>query len=118
VLDQLREDLGSDAALREVIMEFLDKSPATLAALRDAAARGDASGIRGSAHTIKGTSATLGALTLSDQCAELERLSRAGSVVEAAARVAAIEASYIAVTAALKAEVGEADATLACTSSR
>ena len=108
VLDQLRADLGSDGALREVILEFLDKSPAMVAALHDAAARGDASGIRGSAHTIKGSSATLGALTLADQCAEVERLGGAGSVQQAAARVAAIEAMYTAVTAALKAQVAEA----------
>ncbi len=108
VLDQLREDLGSDAALREVIMEFLSQSPAMLVALRDAAARGDASGIRGSAHTIKGTSATLGARTLADQCAELERVCRAGSVPQAVARVAAIEELYAAVTASLRATVGAA----------
>src|SRR5262249_30219489 len=103
---QLREDLGSAAALREVIVEFLTKTPAMLAALRDAAARGDAVGLRKSAHTIKGTSATLGAFPLSQQCAELERLSPDGSVHQTSARAAAIDARYTAVTAALKAEVG------------
>ena len=41
VLDQLREDLGGTAALREVIRSFLDQTPSVLSALRDAAARAD-----------------------------------------------------------------------------
>src|SRR4029077_3420588 len=39
VLDQLREDLGGTAALREVIRSFLDQTPSVLSALRDAAGR-------------------------------------------------------------------------------
>src|SRR6516162_9081038 len=56
VLDQLREDLGGTAALREVIRSFLDHTPSVLSALRDAAARADVPSIRRAAHMIKGTS--------------------------------------------------------------
>src|SRR5215472_19296364 len=35
MLDQLREDLGGTAALREVIRSFLDQTPSVLSALRD-----------------------------------------------------------------------------------
>jgi HPt (histidine-containing phosphotransfer) domain-containing protein len=57
------------------------------------------------AHTLKSSSAMLGATTLSARCAELERLSRAGPVVpDALSRVAAIEALYGAAALALKAE--------------
>ena len=68
VLDQLREDLGGSAALREVIETFLDQTPSVLTSLRDAATRADADGIRQAAHMIKGTSAMLGARELSEQC--------------------------------------------------
>jgi len=105
MLEQLREDLGGSAPLREVIATFLEKTPAALAALRDAAARADTEALRQSAHMIKGTSAMLGATDLAARCAELERLARSGIVPDAASRVAAIEESYRHVGAALTGEV-------------
>ena len=100
VLDQLREDLGGNARLHEVIVTFLEKTPAALASLYDAARRGDADAVRQAVHMIKGTSAILGARPLAEQCAELEHLSRSGVVQDVANRVAAIEASYRKVEAA------------------
>jgi signal transduction histidine kinase/CheY-like chemotaxis protein len=105
VLDQLREDLGGPAALRDVIATFHDRTPSALATLRDAAVRADPEGIRRAAHTIAGTSAMLGARTLARQCAELESLGRAGAVPDALARVTAVEASFRTVEAALAAAV-------------
>jgi len=104
VLDGIREDLGS-TAVRKVIAEFLRSSPSLIAKLRDAATRGDTPAIRTLAHSMKGTSATLGAVALSHRCAELEDLSRSGSVADAAARVSAIESLYAAARTALEAEV-------------
>lgn len=106
VLDQLREDLGDTAALREVISTFLERSPSMLVALREAAARGDVAAVSAGAHAMKGTSATLGARALSQQCAELERLARAGSMSDVVAQVPAIEAEYGSVDRALRAETG------------
>jgi HPt (histidine-containing phosphotransfer) domain-containing protein len=104
VLDQLREDLGETAA-REVITSFLDQTPSVLSALRDAAARADVPSIRRAAHMIKGTSSTLGARELSEQCAEIERVGQTGFIADAGARVIAVEASYRTIEAALKAEI-------------
>ena len=59
-LEQLREDLGGNAPLHDVIATFLEKTPAVLAVLQDAAARADADAMRRAAHMIKGTSAMLG----------------------------------------------------------
>jgi HPt (histidine-containing phosphotransfer) domain-containing protein len=101
VLDQLREDLGGPAGLRDVILTFLRQTPPVLAALREAAVRADAGGIREAAHRVNGTSAMLGARALAEQCAELEVLGRAGTISDAQARVAAIETSYRAVESAL-----------------
>ncbi len=105
VLHQLREDLGGPAALREVIRSFLDQTPSVLSALRDAAARADVPSIRRAAHMIKGTSSTLGARELSEQCAEIERVGQTGCIADAGSRVIAIEASYRTIEAALKAEI-------------
>ena len=105
VLDQLREDLGGTAALREVIRSFLDQTPSVLSALRDAAARADVPGIRRAAHMIKGTSSTLGARELSEQCAEIERVGQTGCIADVGSHVIAVEASYRTIEAALKAEI-------------
>jgi CheY-like chemotaxis protein/HPt (histidine-containing phosphotransfer) domain-containing protein len=105
VLDQLREDLGATAALREVIRSFLDQTPSVLSALRDAAARADVPSIRRAAHMIKGTSSILGARELSEQCAEIERVGQTGFIADAGSRVIAVEASYRTIEAALKAEI-------------
>ena len=105
VLDQLREDLGGTAALREVISSFLDQTPSVLSVLRDAAARADVPSIRRAAHMIKGTSSTLGARELSEQCAEIERIGQTGCIADAGSRVIAVEASYRTIEAALKAEI-------------
>jgi len=102
VLDQLRDDLGGQTALDEVITTFLDRTPAALAALRDAAARGDAPAIGRAAHLIKGTSATIGAHALAQQCAEVEALCQVGRFTDAANRVGAIEESYRKVEAEIR----------------
>jgi signal transduction histidine kinase/DNA-binding response OmpR family regulator/HPt (histidine-containing phosphotransfer) domain-containing protein len=104
VLAQLQEELGGEEALRQVMTTFLESAPAFLAGLRDAASRGDAARMQRVAHTLKSTSAMLGACALSTQCAELERLSRAGTVPDAVSRVAAIDALYHTVALALKTE--------------
>jgi CheY-like chemotaxis protein len=107
VLDQLREDLGGTANVRQVITEFLEQSQPLLSALRQASARGDAEGMREAAHRLKGTGATLGAVALAQECGELERLSRSGTPDEVSAQLPVIEARYQAVRDALTAEVAE-----------
>lgn len=108
VLRQLEEDLGSASALREVIGTFLETAPRLLVALRDAAAAGDASGVRRAAHTIKASSLMLGARDLAARCEDLERRGRAGDVSDAMPEVQAIEALYGAARLALEADAGEA----------
>src|SRR5215510_6161812 len=105
VLDQLREDLGGTAALRELIRSFLDQTPSVLSALRDAAARADVPSIRRAAHMIKGTSSILGARELSEQCAEIERIGQTGCIADAGSRVIAVEASFRTIEAVLKSEI-------------
>jgi CheY-like chemotaxis protein len=105
LLHQLQKDLGGAETLRYVIRTFLEATPGLLTVLRDAAAQGDAAAIQRAAHTLKGSSATLGALGLSGRCEELERFGRTGDVQVARSMVAVVEALYGAVELALKAEV-------------
>ena len=106
VLAQLREDLGGPAPVEQIVGLFLEKTPPILAELRDAVTRGDLDAVRRSAHTIKGTSATLGARALSEKCKRLEEQARTGEVADAAASLTEIEHAWGAAEAALRAEIG------------
>jgi CheY-like chemotaxis protein/HPt (histidine-containing phosphotransfer) domain-containing protein len=110
VLDGLREDLGTSGVLHQVLTAFVDRAPVVLADLEDAAARGDREALAAAAHTFKGTSATLGARALSEQCAELERLARAGSLEDLPARVDALAAEVARASKAFRAEIAGAGA--------
>jgi CheY-like chemotaxis protein len=105
VLAGLREDLGDAETLRKVVTVFLDRLPLALADLRAAAERGDQAALLAAAHGLKGTSATLGALILSEHCAELERLARAGRLQDAVARLDGIAAQAETASRALQREI-------------
>jgi HPt (histidine-containing phosphotransfer) domain-containing protein len=90
-LDELLATLGGDGAfLAELIATYLADSPPLVDAMRAAAAAGDAAALRRAAHTLKSTSASLGALRLSGVCREVEGAASADRVpadlVEEAAR--------------------------------
>jgi two-component system sensor histidine kinase/response regulator len=56
---------------------YLDSTPATLEALRQAVARGDARALYQGAHRLKSSSATIGANKLTKLFSELEALGKA-----------------------------------------
>ena len=91
---ELREQLGDADAVHTIITTFLQSTPGLLATLRAAAGQGDAAQVRRAAHTLKASSAMLGARALSLACAELERLSRLGDLDDAVTRAAALDALY------------------------
>jgi CheY-like chemotaxis protein len=73
--------LGSTATLspqhREIVELFLEEMPHRLAALSAAATRGDRSQVARLAHTLAGSSSSLGAARLAHACARLEALAQA-----------------------------------------
>jgi len=107
VLQQLAEDLGGVDAVKDAVRIFLSGTPTLLARLREATARGDAVAIQRTVHTLKASSAMLGAVGLSARCQQLERSSRTNDLQDAPSRVAGIEAIYGAVEASLRAEIDE-----------
>jgi signal transduction histidine kinase/DNA-binding response OmpR family regulator len=107
-LGRLREDLGNPDAVRQVVRAFVDRVPLVVAELKGAAAREDQAALLAAAHGLKGTSATLGALALSEQCAELERLALAGRLREVPAQLDAVVAHAERARRALQAEIGRA----------
>jgi len=74
-----------------------------MAALRQAHAHGDRAQLAKAAHMLGGSSASIGATGLARQCLELETCAKAGSLDDAARRVAAIEAEFLRVIGKLQA---------------
>jgi HPt (histidine-containing phosphotransfer) domain-containing protein len=110
-LAELLETVGGDRAfLAELVETYRSDCPGLLADLRRAVANGDAPTARRAAHTLKSTSASLGALGLAAQCREIEVAAAAGDLAGLDRRVERAAATYGEVEAALGATViaGEA----------
>ena len=88
----------------QLIQFFFEESPPLLKQIKTAMENGNAAQLRHAAHTLKGSSASLGAQELSAQSAALEKLARKGAMAEAAARWPALEQTYARTCRALEAE--------------
>ena len=100
ILDELLETVGGDESfLAELLTSYLSDSPPLLEEMERSAAAGDATSLRRAAHTMKSTSASLGAMRLSGICRDIEAAAIAGEAP--AARVAEAAAEYRAVGEAL-----------------
>ena len=102
LLDSLDGDVDF---LKELVDAYLDSTLGLFAAMRQAAAAGDAPGLQRAAHTLKTGSANMGALGLAALCKNLEDMGRAGVLDGAAERIAAAAAAYDDVAAALREHV-------------
>ena len=93
VLDGLYADLGADnpTLVVELIDLFLTDTPLLLAKLRDAVVAGRADAVFHLVHTLKSTSANLGAKPLAGLCEVLEGAARRGTLAEAAEQLRQIE---------------------------
>ena len=77
VLEELRASTGDDEAfMRELVETYVEEGQASLAVLLAAAAARDAAAIVRPAHTLKSTSASLGAMRLSGICRDIEAAGR------------------------------------------
>ncbi len=85
-LHRLQEVTGR-AVVGEIVDGFLEEIPRRLARLREALAAGDAEALAFVAHSLKGSSAQLGALRLASLSHVLELEARSGSLEGAAALV-------------------------------
>jgi signal transduction histidine kinase/CheY-like chemotaxis protein len=67
---------GDHGKLAEILHNFADRLPAQLEKMEQAASAGDARNLARLAHSLKGSSATLGANQLAALCAEVEERAR------------------------------------------
>ena len=111
VLTDLGASVNDDRSfVVELIEAFLADGEEHLAAINVAAADGDADALVRPAHTLKSSSATVGAMRLSAVARDLEMAGRSGSLDEATdERVARLRADWEASAGALRAWVAEGE---------
>ncbi len=101
VVEDLREVMGSE--FLSLIRVFLEDTPRTLERLQAAAAAEDISTLIASAHSLKSTSANLGALDMSELARQIEHGGRAGTLQQPQILVARLVAEFLRVESALRA---------------
>ena len=92
VLEELQEVIGP-AAL-QIVAVFLEDAPALVQALQQAAQANDIERLQALSHTLKSSSANVGALSLSAVARRIEHEARAGSLQRPAVAVALLVAEF------------------------
>ncbi len=103
VFNKLRDILGS--ALQQAVLPFLEDTPGYLRQLELAISRNDVETVRIMAHSIKGSSGNLGAITLAHLAKEVEDLALEQRIEEIRPLVSGLRAAFEEVEIALDAEV-------------
>ncbi len=96
---------GRPDVVEKILSAFLVSSSELLATMHEAVSRDDAAAVHRAAHSLKSSSANVGALSLSAYCRELEALGRTKTLTNAAALLDQITAEHARVTAAVGAEL-------------
>ncbi|MBL8694377.1 MAG: Hpt domain-containing protein [Planctomycetes bacterium] len=106
-IDELRSlAAGGDVTLlKDVLGTYLRDAASYAREIRTAIAESDARKLDRCAHTLKSTSATVGAMELAEICKELEQLGRRGLTSEAASKLDELDRRFSAALAAVTAEL-------------
>ncbi len=107
VLDEIltMERNGARDLLRRLVAAYLSSSAALIDTADRGFAAGDAAMVSQALHTLKSSSANLGAVRFSRACAEIDALARSRALDQAAPRWAALRPTHAVVVAALQALV-------------
>ena len=107
VLASLRElqDDGDPDIVAEVGGLFLEHSPQKIAAILKAVENGDAKGLQTAAHSLKSSSAYVGAMRLSELSRELEMMGRSQVMDGAVEKAERLNLEYQKVMMELDAEI-------------
>jgi HPt (histidine-containing phosphotransfer) domain-containing protein len=104
VIAELRESTGDDDEfIRELVDAYIAEATGYLEAMKVAAAAGDPSAIVRPSHTLKSSSATIGAMRLAAICRGIEEAGRAGRADGMAGDVKLASATWEQTLAALTA---------------
>jgi HPt (histidine-containing phosphotransfer) domain-containing protein len=107
-LDAIRalDEGGAAGLLQQVVQVYLESVPPLIAELRRAGAAGDAAAVRDAAHSLKSSSANLGAARLAEMCRAVEHAARAGRLGGNLPSADEIEGEFQALRPALEREAG------------
>ncbi|WP_043585942.1 Hpt domain-containing protein [Geminisphaera colitermitum] len=100
-------DNDGGAFLREILGIYFADMPARLRELRERLAEGDQSGFTRAAHTIKGSSANVGAARVRAMAEEIEVRSRTSPIKELAGEVERLADLFDEARRELSSEMGE-----------
>ena len=104
VVDELRESTGDDEAfVLDLVATYVEEAGTHLAGLADAVAAADPTSTVRPAHTLKSSSASIGAMRLSAICRDLEEAGREGRADDMAAAVELVRSTWTDTLAALRA---------------
>lgn len=71
---------GTAGLFKKIVELFIEKSPELIQRITSALEAGDAEGVFRAAHSLKSSSATIGAMGLSETCGQLETIGRQGAL--------------------------------------
>ena len=110
-LDELRslQRPGRPSILQRIVDAYLQETPRLLEGLQQALQDQDRSALRENAHSLKSSSANVGASEFSQQCLQLESQAETAAWAELAQLVKILEDSRASVTQALQALVSDAE---------
>jgi HPt (histidine-containing phosphotransfer) domain-containing protein len=104
---QALEMVGGDRTfLTELVDTYRIDGAERIAEMRAALAAEAAADLQRAAHTLKGSSATLGAVELADACREVEHAARDGHLDDLPTRIDDIETAFTAAVQALGTRAG------------
>lgn len=99
--------LGGDELVHQLFRTFVGHAPTRLGDLRSAATDRDLEALTRAVHSLRSSSAMLGARALSDLAGELEGLGDDGRIDQVVDRVPELEARVAELVALLERELGE-----------
>ena len=106
VLDSLRQLAGAKAStlINKIIGQYFEDSPEKLQAIATAAAEKNADALRKAAHSLRSSSANLGAITVAELCKTVENIARTGTTKGTSEAIAQLQTEYAKVEIALQRE--------------
>jgi len=90
-LDRL---MGDEALASEILGEFLEDVPRKFTALKEALDNADAHSVQREAHTLKGTSANVGAVALQEMAHQIEVAGEAGDLAKAGSLASQLDKQF------------------------
>ncbi|NJN62851.1 MAG: response regulator, partial [Coleofasciculaceae cyanobacterium RL_1_1] len=102
--EQMLENLRDLDALVELLELYLDEAPTLMDGIAVAIAHGDALDLKNNAHSLKSTSAAIGAMALSLLSKELEEIGKSGDLSNVEPVAEQLKRTYDATVTAIQAE--------------